>query len=377
MSLTLIDLRDNRDTWEPSDLLAPSAEAIWPGATALIALSSVSVTLPAQSSKTGDRPLITPRDVDVSTGTVSTTTRRLKGSGYWIGRSGLQHGDLIVTGTRPSIFVTEAFDGLAFSAAFTAIRCKEIDPLWVWAVLNSSNGSRLRSTRTRKTGAGTSMPLAVARIVIPAAPMTWDRTQSERLVNHLAKDVERQDAGQSWTRWTTLPREGSWQREYLLRDPSLFAAGTPLRDLIVSVSAGRRADKLSGGSTKAFPVYSVPQLKGEPVAEFAVTDESRVVRIGDLLLQEVGVKGTALAATEECIAGSGVLHVRLTGDTSSDDVAAFLRSPVGQRQRAALVTGATIPRISRASVAEFRLLDEFERAAPSVSLATQLDELLS
>lgn len=365
-------------TWDPAVVLGPDIGTLWP-VPAESTLADLTSKVLAQPGFEG--PYLRPVDVDSGSGALTIRRTEARGWSFVMGKHGLREGDLLVSRAHPTVFVTREFSGLQFSTLFSALRAVDgVDPLWLWACLNTSAGSAVRDA---SSVGGTVPRLNASAATVPDEPAHWSsiRDSIASLAAAIGANVGIQDGGQSWWRIAHLPSGESWAPLLAAPDPSVFMQGERLGDLAHTIRSGRRptADNVANAETM-LPVWGVPQLHGRQTDRYAPRESGVIASPGDVLLQRTGLKGSATVATQECLADSSLFVVTLRDPDAAPAVASFLNSAAGQRQRAFRVVGTVIPALNRDGTLELRVdLDAAVNLAPDEtpsSLAHTLDALI-
>ena len=365
-------------SWEPGELMARTPQVWWSDFSDLYVLSDVSLTISPTIQPDGSCIKVAPGDVDPVDGTLSARAEQNCGLGYRLDTAdGLALGDLLITANRPTVVVSAAHVGLTFSSTFLAIRTNPgFDAVWLWAISNSTKGIAYRRSATTRNGLNQRLKLRAGDLSFPGPTDSWTFTlmKAAELLRDLSVRTKRHDAGQSWTRWQTLPTTTPWHWLLSLPDPSLFEKGFPLKELLEGVRVGRPRQTTDEAREGWLPVLGVAQMRGAVAVQYADPERELDSVPGDILLQEVGILGAARAVESPCIVGSGVLRLRLHDVSQTAMVTAFLNSPLGQRQRRVLAAGATLHRLTRLSVGEFRVSEDQSATAEKVSLSASVDE---
>lgn len=367
-------------SWDPVALLRPDPAEMWDSPVAAL-LSMVDV-ISAAPQPLESTPGVRPGDIDASTGLLKGHAADIA-VGYRIGTSGLTAGDLLVHPSCPVVLVDDRYSIFTFSARFLALRpLPETDPLWVWAALNSSPGSAMRTELRLDPAAGTA-PLRASDLAIPAPPVDWPerRPQVEELHDTLSQTFVARDVGQSWWRVANLnPSGDSWMIELSLPDPDLLLRGVPLiqmaSDIRRGTAAAREDDDEPG---EALPRFDPPQLRGKAVETYIVpTPRSVVAEPGDVLAPTIGVSGYAIVCLARCVVGNHVARVRLLEGHDPDAVVASLNSSFGQRQRSIFAVGTAMQSISAANLGLVRIADARDEPDPVSRrpLSDQVDALV-
>ena len=376
MSFRNVDLR-MFDPWDPALILAPDPSDMWP---VPVHASLDDLTTKVLPTRSLSGLVVRPADVDAATGSLTAHDRDERGWTYQVDKENLREGDILITASRPVVYITEALRGLQLSRAFLALRPRvEIDSLWLWACLNSSIGASARSFSRDSGPMGAIHP---SRIHVPAPPPSWPRLRDSlyEIVLDLSADIEKVDRGRSWWRVTTLIEEQTWSSLMAAPDPSIFDQGERLGDLITSARSGRRpTSERQLSSSLRLPLWGTAQLCGRPVTVYADSESGVLANPGDVLIQSRGVRGLAIAVTDPCLVDSSLLVASLIDPNRANEVVSALNSVAGQRQRAVRAAGSTVPTLTPASLREIRLhIDESRPARESAPrpLATRIDELV-
>lgn len=339
--------------WDPVVLLGPDVGEMWP-LPATSTLADLTTKVRAQQGFEG--PYLRPLDVESDSGLLKIRRAESRGWSFALGQQGLRAGDLLVSCGYPTVYVTQDFAGLQFSTLFAALRAVDgVDPLWLWACLNTSAGAAVRAASSN----GSTIPrLNASRAAVPSEPAHWAsvRDSVAGLASAIGANVGMQDGGQSWWRLADLPSGESWAPLLAAPDPDVFMAGERLGDLVDTIRFGRRPETDGVFSADAMlPVWGVPQLQGRGVDRFAPSGTGVIVEPGDVLLQRIGVKGSATVAAQKCLADPSLLVVTLKDPGLASRVASFLNSGPGQRQRAFRTASSSIPELDLKSTLELRV----------------------
>lgn len=338
--------------WDPAVLLAPSIPELWPADIRLGPLGELATVVSKAVPARPDQPVVTPGGVDRTTGAVHRTRRDYTGSIRVLGSApaGLLAGDLLVpaVGSAPCLLLREHHRGLAFSDGFIALRPElRWAGTWLWACLSSTRGQAVRaaaaqgSTLPRLTaGALLSLPVPVPQDV---PGVVFELTE---LADSVPASTSQADVAASWWRIGRLPASGDWTIELALRDPAAMLEGRPLGDL-AEIAPGRRPRIMFGAPRpELLPVWKGKSIDGRKPEEWAPPGSAPSVETGDVLVVEVGLRGRAVVADTDGLAGPGTLLVRPHDRRLSHSIAAHLNSEPVQALRAALASGSFLPRLT-------------------------------
>lgn len=365
-------------SWDPDHVLESVSKPSWPVAYASALSDLTSKIIPSRGY---EGPFVKVNDIDDVSGAVTIRTAEQRDWVYAVRQpGGLQAGDLLLSSNKPTLYITEAFTDLQFSTLLAAIRPREgVDSLWIWACLNSTIGRTL----LKSSGRGAlHHQVQLSQIEIPEMTDTWNQTREKvmALANHVSNELQTVDKGGSWWRTTQLPVDTPWSALLAVQDPAALTEGTRLGDLITTVMTGKRTTTFDSPSIKStLPVWGAAQLRGKRPTQYADIDAGVVAEQGDILIQKIGLRGTAAVMLEPCIAEPNVLVLKLHDPELNSIVVSAFNSPAGQRQRSYRATGTVIPSLSADSLKEIRL--DLTVKQPSnetivTPLSDQLDELI-
>lgn len=378
-----VDLR-TEPAWDPAILLRPDLSTFWPYQAALQALDELTEMFMPRSTSLESEPVVRPNCVDTRTGSITTTRSSTSGRlvlRYGSGPGRLRPGDVLLplSGVAPCVLISDEHRGMSFTG-FLALRPRDPVPgEWLWAVLSSGRGIAYR----RALSAGSTGGLRLSQLhdaVVPSPLPLADGVLGE-LRRLLDAAVVRPSAGGSWWRVARLPRTGDWRWTLASPTPEKLTQGIRLGE-IAEVLAGR-APRITFDNPRpgTMPVYIGPNVGGRAFDRWADPGTLPQVGTGDVLVVEVGTKGRAAVPRQEGLAGKGVLVVRPRRPGLATGLAAYLDGESAQEIRSMLVTGATIPRLTVAALAEFPVpelvtKDDATPASDDLLLADALDRAL-
>lgn len=309
------------------------------------------------SSLPGPMPLVTPRDVETTSGT-AVGNRVADDEGAFLGQDLLENDVLVPSrGHGACVLVTKEMSGVAFRG-FHILRpnADVVDPRWLWAVLSCSSGLAARAALSSGLALPSVSATALAELPVPLVPMK---------VAHSAE----------WKALLPLPGfraaadgavRSSWNVRDLLKGEAWGAAramilpvGTPLEE-IASLWGGNvdKADWYGAPGPGRRPVlthWAVRQHR-EPFQPWAegkrtTTDSTIVVTRTQpfrVILAPAGVLlSKELLAIDIDLHGlEAPLAPELSRRRIADAATTYLSGREGQDSLAALARGATIQHLS-------------------------------
>ena len=362
MISSLISLK-NSPTWDPAILAKHTIQ--WPNKAKIVRLGDVSQGVsPFIWVKRGAQ-VITSSSVDVRYGHVFQRSRNFEGTGFQVsdGSNQLSVGDILIPFRLdvPVLLLNYRHSGAFVSDEFFALKMITLDwATWLWAVLNSSIGMKLRAayladstTRISKIRCLLDLPIP---IVPPRSSTLWDELLQIEESTHRS-EIE---AVETWWRIAQL-NSTNWAYE---------------------LGAGRKVpltSRVSSAQLGSFPYVDGKYLSGGSIHSWAT--EGLIADPGDVLIAGVGYRSNARIATERMIAGTDIYVLRLKEPHLATALTAYLNGQEGYDQRQLRISGKVIPRVSlrdleQLGVNEFRLREPNADIHSSVDLASRLDAAL-
>lgn len=383
MISSLISLK-NSPTWDPAILAKHTIQ--WPNKAKIVRLGDVSQGVsPFIWVKRGAQ-VITSSSVDVRYGHVFQRSRNFEGTGFQVsdGSNQLSVGDILIPFRLdvPVLLLNYRHSGAFVSDEFFALKMITLDwATWLWAVLNSSIGMKLRAayladstTRVSKIRCLLDLPIP---IVPPRSSTLWDELLQIEESTHRS-EIE---AVETWWRIAQL-NSTNWAYELAMRYPIDMSKYTPLVHYCNELRAGRKVpltSRVSSAQLGSFPYVDGKYLSGGSIHSWAT--EGLIADPGDVLIAGVGYRSNARIATERMIAGTDIYVLRLKEPHLATALTAYLNGQEGYDQRQLRISGKVIPRVSlrdleQLGVNEFRLREPNADIHSSVDLASRLDAVL-
>ena len=382
---TLLDLRE-KFNWDPVQLTRGSFR--WP-----VALSEVRIEdlvrrqSPASLADVG-APVITPANIDVQTGAIRRRARNYQGAVFQIGTE-LRDGDILIARSLnvPALLVTERLRGSLVSERFIALRPEDPQVArWIWAILNSESGIRMRAHLMAGSETPTIAPANLLRARIPLPPQDLVASIA-KIVDSIERITHSTDEEPSETWWTTADlRIVEWRIALATPDPSQLAGGIPFGEFCAEITRGHntRRDAIGYESFGLLPVADVSMLGGKPPQRWLPSDADNqvIARPGDLLVAAVGNYAYATTVDSPIVVDQNVYRVRLRNSSFSGALADFLNSANGFGVRRILLSGVTVPSLSKGDFARIPippqvLTDASDRRASQLPpLAQRLEQAL-
>lgn len=383
MISSLISLKDS-SSWDPATLTKHAVR--WPNETKIVRLRDVSVAIsPFTWVKRGTQ-VITASSIDARYGHVFQRSRNFEGIGFQVsdGSNQLSVGDILIPFRldTPILLLNGRHSGASVSDEFFAIKAISSDwATWMWAILNSSIGMKLRAayladstTRTSRISSLLDLPIP---IVPPRNSALWDDLlQIERSTHR--SEIE---AVETWWRIAQL-NSANWAYELTTRYPIDMSKYMPLVHYCNELKSGRGVPptaRVKSAQLGSLPYVSGKYLSGGPIDMWAT--EGVTAEPGDVLIAGVGYRSNARVATERMIAGSDIHVLRPKEPHLATTLAAYLNGQEGHDQRQLLISGSVIPRVSlrdlkQLGVNESRLIAPSADIQSSLDLASRLDAVL-
>jgi hypothetical protein len=338
--------------WDPAVLLAPPIPELWPANVRLGPLGDLAMVVSKAVPARPDQAVVTPGGVDGATGAVQRTRRDYSGPVRILGSSpeGLLLGDVLVptVGSAPCLLLREHHRGLAFSDGFIALRPElRWAGKWLWACLSSTTGQVVRAAALK----GSTLPRLIAGALVSLpVPVPLDVpgiiVELARLADSVPDATAQPDVAASWWRIGRLPASGDWTADLALRDPAVLLEGIALGEM-AEIIPGRRPREVFGAPRPGLlPVRKGKSIDGRKPEQWAPAGSAPAVEVGDVLVVEVGLRGRAVVADSEGLAGTGTLLVRPHDKGLSPSIAGHLNSESALGLRASLAGGAFLPRLT-------------------------------
>jgi len=361
---TIVDLR-RKQSWDVARLAAEAF--VWPVDWPLVSLGEVASVIYPSTTPTEGAFVITPGGLDARTGGVRRRTDKYLGNVFQVGPGeyGLRPGDLLVPPTpgSPVVFVTDALQGSLVSGAFTALRVA-ICADWVWGVLNSSNGKRLRAMGSTASAALPGKRTSLLELRIPWAPAEKRRAVEPTLRSFVAQSIGDEDeAPTSWWRVTDL-RTSEWRFALATSRPELLNKGFRLAELVADVRSGRPDSTYPLSSERRpgdLPVADAAWLRSGKIRRWCSPESSRatiLTRESDVVMAAYGASAFAVVAPAGFVIDTSVFALSLVDRGLASGVARYLNSRTGRGTRALRLTGTTMQRLGLRDVRELRVTEQ-------------------
>lgn len=381
----ILDLRHQR-SWEPGRLTAEAFR--WPAADSdpEFPIREIATRLPARSFAEAGSPVVTPSDVDGQSGGVKRRSNRYQGAVYQVGAE-LRPGDVVVprAGLGPALLVSDHLRGALLSARFSAIRPVEPDlGLWLWGVISSESGRRMRANLSQGSAAPKFEPSALLDATVPLPPLQrLYRISNELREIHRSTLIEEDTPVETWWSTTDL-RTTEWRIALATPDPSILDAGEPLGDYCGEILRGKASRDLAieEEAPGYLPVADISMIGGKPPRRWVPEEAGspRIAEPGDLLVAGLGKLPHAWVADQRVAVDSHVLLLRLRNRDLGPTLARYLRGQDAFRIRQLLLSGAYIPQLSARDLARIPIptyaLEEPAEPAISLPLSERLEQVL-
>ena len=383
MISSIISLK-NYHTWDPATLTKLAIQ--WPSKAKIVRLGDVSEGVsPFTWVKIGTQ-VITSSSIDVRYGHVFQRSRNFEGSGFQVfdGSNQLSVGDILIPFRidTPILLLNDRHSGAFVSDEFFAIKAISRDwAIWMWAILNSSIGMKLRAAYLADSTTRISKIKSLLDLPIPILPMYYSTLRDELLQIEQSTHRSEIEAVETWWRIAQF-NSANWACELAMRYPIDMSEYTPLFHYCNELRAGRGASpkaRVKSARLGSFPYVGGKYLSGGPIDIWAT--EGVIAEPGDVLIAGVGYRSNARIATERMIAGTDIYVLRLKEPRLATALTAYLNGQEGYDQRQLRISGSVIPRVSlcelkQLGVNESRLSAPDIDIQPSVDLASRLDAVL-
>lgn len=383
MDTVTIDLR-GRASWDPRALFVEDFS--WTCDFPSVRLGDMASTfLPPVASIDGAL-VVTPTGLDPRTGGIRQRSNRHLGDVYQVGQSesSVRPGDLLVppSAEQPALYVTEDLVGSFVARAFTVLRLPEFGP-WIWGVLNSASGKRLRSMANAGRMGPADNRVRVLDLHVPVPPRSATEAVEPQLRSLIAASIgEEEEAATSWWRAADL-RETEWRFALATPRPELLEGGVPLETLVREIRVG---------SHSARSVYQPRPAPGDlPVADMAwlrtgrvkswcpfATDQTvAVTNEADVLIAVYGETAFARVVPAGFVIDSTIYALSLEDPTHGAGLTRYLNSRTGRGARALRLTGSTVPRLTVRDVRALNVTEQiYEFDAKDREIDAPLEERL-
>lgn len=343
-------------TWEPASLLRPDLSKLWPRKSIQTLADVTTRVLPTRGFPGA---IVSPSGIDRATGTA--TARHGDGQGWTYAlqpHGNLSDGDILIAGSYPVLLVGPEMHEMQFSQMFAALRPEtDTDRLWLWACLNTTAGTEVRTALTTSPTQGI-RTLDLRNLPIPDPIPTWAeiRPQVLALQQQVLTATGERDRGQSWWRREDLDARGNWMQRLSGPNPDEFEVGEAVGKLASEIRVGRTPGITSELPVQGqLPVVDERNLDGRPSRFFASPDEGILAIEGDLLVPRHRGAIEAKVVTEDCIVGQSLLLLRLHEPSAGPRIIEALNSSTGQRQLRYRSAGITVPQLSTEGLSQFRI----------------------
>ncbi|MFV2114236.1 hypothetical protein ACFHW0_18110 [Micromonospora sp. LOL_025] len=379
----VLDLRLER-SWEPGRLTAEAFR--WPTSDRAVPLCDVATRLAPRSFAASGSPVVTPASLDAESGGIRRRSRKYQGSVFQVGAE-LRAGDVLVprVGLGPAVLVSEHLRGALVSARFTALRPLDSElGLWLWGVLSSESGRRLRASLSQGAAIAAVEPSSLLDAIVPVPPVERLRRVNGPLrAVEDSTHVDEEEAVETWWQTTDL-RTTDWRIALATPDPSILTAGEPLANFCGEIVHGRntRGLAIEEEAPGYLPVADVSMLGGKAPRRWVPEDQGNatVAQPGDLLVAALGNLPHARIADARAVADTNVLVLRLRNPSFGPALAHYLNGQDAYRVRQVFTVGATVPSISATDLGRIPVpaaaLEPVEAPAVVLPLAQRLELLL-
>lgn len=376
MTTVIVDLRD-RFSWEPGSILVE--EFAWPSDNPAVLLGDIARTFAPQMPPPEGALVVTPGGLDPRTGGIRQRSTKYLGDVYQVGQSehGLRPGDLLLPSNpeQPVLYVTEELVGSFVAGAFTALRVPDL-ALWVWGVLNSAPGKRLRTIASGGRAVGRAR---TSELYIPIPPLSYVHAIEPQLLTLTEMTVGgEEDAPTSWWRVADL-RGTEWRFALATPHPELFEAGFPLEELAREIRGGQHSSRSlyrSDPEPGDLPVADMSWLRTGRIRNWCppmIDQRALVTNESDVLIAVYGATAFARQVPAGFVIDSTTYAVSLDDPTYAAGLARYLNGRTGKGARTMRLTGITVQRLSMRDV---RLLDVTKKIYEDVAVESSGDDSL-
>lgn len=358
-----VDLRVER-TWDLGRLLAEAFE--WPVDWRTVPLGEIAAMIPRTASPTEGALVIAPGGLDARTGGIRRRTDKYLGNVYQVGVSerSLREGDLLVPpiASLPVLYVTPAMQGALVAGSFLALRAGA-DSLWLWGVLNSTEGKQLRATATTSKTLRLGQRAALLSLPIPRPPLSQLGRVEPALRDLITMTgADEEDAPTSWWRVADI-RDTEWRLVLATSRPELLDQGVPLEGLARDIRIGRSVGSAPTNSPGPYdlPVADAGWLRSGKFRRWCAPDSPRAAlrtEQDDVVMAVTGRAAHAQVAPAGLVIDTSVAAVTLHDPELSRGLAQFLNSRTGLGMRALRLTGSFITRLNLRDIRQLRVTDD-------------------
>ncbi|TCI97397.1 hypothetical protein [Aeromicrobium sp. IC_218] len=379
----ILDLR-GAPNWDPTHLTGNAFR--WPSTNPAVRVGDLATRLAPRSFAAAGSPVVTPANVDGTTGSIKRRSKQYQGSVYQAG-SELRSGDVLVprAGTGPALLVSERLRGALISPHFAALR--PVDKqfgIWLWAVMSSDSGRQLRASLGRGVSRTAVDIPALFDAQVPVPPLAGLHALMEPL-HAVEATTHREEAEAIETWWqTTDLRATEWRLALAIPDASILSNGSALRDFCGEIVRGKdtRSHALGAETPGYLPVADVSMLGGKAPRRWVPGDAGNptVAYPGDLMVAGLGKLPHARIADAPLVADNHVFVLRLRNPGVGPALAHYLNGQDAYRLRQLFLTGTTIPSISVADLARIPVpesaLELPEEPSAPLPLSERLEQVL-
>lgn len=358
-----VDLRVER-TWDLGRILANAFE--WPVDWRTVSLGEIAAVIAPTTSPPEGALVIAPGGLDARTGGIRRRTDRYLGNVYQVGASerSLREGDLLVPpiASLPVLYVTAAMQGALVAGSFLALRT-DADALWLWGVLNSTEGKQLRAMAATSRTLRLSQKAALLSLPIPRPPLSQQRRVEPGLRDLVTMTgADEEDAATSWWRVADI-RDIEWRFALATSRPELLDQGVPLETLASDIRIGRSVGTAPTNAPGPFdlPVADAGWLRSGKFRRWCPPDSPRAAlrtEQDDVVMALTGRAAHAQVAPAGLVIDPSVAAVTLHDPELSRGLARFLNSRTGLGTRALRLTGGFITRLNLRDIRQLRITDD-------------------
>lgn len=382
----------NESDWSPASFLQNASVPIWPAELDLVRLQEIARIAKPCGFAIEPNSVVVPSAMDSKSGAIKGLSSKSEQIFYDWADDGLAVNDILVS-SHGALLLTPIMTDILFSSRFISLRCKDEKlALWLWAILNSSNGRSLLE-QTFRVDAGTvhdrnrqrrvstlieakiPKPPPENKIPFPALAKTHSELKHQLTISR--------DIRASWLKKVEITQTENWFSLTKTQDPSAWGELTPITDLVREVIAGRVIRRsVTEELKKPIPFVGFKFLRNSQLSEVDYVEdvEQPVGLPGDILIGFSFNQLFVFPLSFRCALGVGVFSLRLKELEQSEYLQSALRSQAVQEQLAFFQTGTVIGTIKKKDVEKLRipeisnpLLSQTEIVEP---LATRLDKIL-
>ena len=315
-------------------------------------------------------------------GVITGSSRASSAVGFRLGED-LEVGDVLLSGDRPAVLVTEQLGATYFSPAFIAVRPSGPLGLVLWAMLSASSGVQAWLSATRRGASFANPERATRQNVLDflSAPDPLPRPSAEvlALAERTVLNPRTQPVEDSWYRIVETSALGEdWS--LVLAHPRVDSLldGPRLSLYVQSAVRGRhvkKSDRFDSPAPGLLPYMTPLGVRdGEPTHYVpAETSDDRLAEPGDVLASIIGSRFPSRAVIERCVPSEHVAVLKPLAGVSPETVAGLLNLPSTQSVMRMLARGATIQRISPRDLLNVPVPGSDEAATFSLSIGEQLE----